>query len=393
MTQTLEAPAQELAKQGSNGNGATVPATVSRAIAPPIVTDDGQFANILDASKFSHLQRVAQLFASSGLVPVHFQGNTANCFIALQMAMRMGVDPFMFMQNTYIVYGRPGMEAKLAIALINSSGLFTDSLDYEIEGGPDPKSPNYRVRAFAIRKTTGKRVDGPWIDWGMVKAEEWHSKKGSKWPTIPGVMFQYRAAMFFGRLHCPERLMGMQTVDELRDTGELAPIESGQSVNRAEALYNKITNRPVSEGQQFVPNPDVLAQAESESTQPLESPAEQLKAHDFSVTTPVGVDPATGEATDDQEHKGAAEAQRIRIAELCEQEWTQFLDGWYGMVKEQASREVFDKCVSMIRKSSPGAVEESTKARDKRMQWVEASLSNRIKWDKGLILPSKQEQA
>ncbi len=185
---------------------------------PIAVIDEGQFANLLDTGRFNHLWRVAQLFADSGLVPQHFQGQPANCFIAVQMAVRMGVDPFMFMQNTYIVHGRPGMEAKLAIALINSSGLFTDSLDYEIVG-TDPFAKDYKVRCTAFRKSTGKLIEGPWIDWNIVRAEKWDAKEGSKWKTMPGMMFMYRAATWFGRTHCPERLMGMMTADEQEDIG------------------------------------------------------------------------------------------------------------------------------------------------------------------------------
>ena len=183
------------------------------------VSDESEFANLLDTSKFEHLYRVATMFSKSQLVPEHFRGKEADCMIACQMAVRLKVDPFMFMQNTYVVHGKPGMQASLAIALINSAGIFENSLDYEIDdpAGKGPMDPNYRVRAFAVRRDTKKRVDGPWVDWKVVKAEGWYDKSGSKWKTMPGMMFTYRAASWFGRLHCPERLMGMQTADELDD--------------------------------------------------------------------------------------------------------------------------------------------------------------------------------
>lgn len=189
----------------------------------------------MDSDRFAHLQRVATLFASSQLVPSHFQNNAANCFIAMQMAMRMHVDPFMFMQNCYIVYGRPGIEAKLAIALVNSSGLFSESLSYEVRGGPNPMDGTYSVRAWTKRKSGVDAVYGPWITWELVKAERWdQAKKGrdgkpdtpSKWTTMPEIMFPYRAGMFFARLYCPERLMGMQTLDELDDIEPPKRVES-----------------------------------------------------------------------------------------------------------------------------------------------------------------------
>ncbi len=212
--------AQGIEKAAENGNGTTK--AIAQATAAPalriLTTDDSPFANLLDTAKFDHLWRVANVFARSRLVPVHYQDKPEDCFIGVQMAIRLKVEPFMFLQNTYVVHGRPGMEAKLAIALINSSGLFEDSLDYEIDG-ENPNDPKYRVRAFAVRKSTGKRIDGPWIDWALVKAEKWDTKEGSKWRSIPGMMFCYRSATFFGRLHCPERLMGMLTADEVEDIG------------------------------------------------------------------------------------------------------------------------------------------------------------------------------
>lgn len=194
-----------------------------------IVHDDGQFAVLLDTAKFEHMWRIATMFAKTELIPKHFQNKPEDTFIVCQMAIRCGIDPMTMLQNTYIVHGRPGIESKLAIALVNTSGLFEDSLDYEIEGD-DPSNKGYRVRCYAVRKSTGKRVEGPWIDWALVKAEGWDSKQGSKWKTMPALMFQYRAAMFFARLHCPERLLGMQTADELED------VEANREPKRVEAI-------------------------------------------------------------------------------------------------------------------------------------------------------------
>lgn len=182
----------------------------------PVVVDSGEFAGLMDTARFNQGWRIARMFSETQLVPKHFQGKPADCFVGMQMAFRLGVDPLMMLQNTYIVHGRPGIEAKLAIALINTSGMFADPLDYEVEGD-DPHKDGYRVRAVAVRKSTGKEIKGPWIDWKMVRAEGWDKKDGSKWKTMPAQMFLYRAATFFGRLYCPERLMGMQTADELQD--------------------------------------------------------------------------------------------------------------------------------------------------------------------------------
>lgn len=206
-----------------------------------VSTGDSSFSNLTDPGKFEQLQRVAKVYAHCALVPQHYRGKLADCIIACQMAMRLDVDPMMFLQNTYVVSGRPGMEAKLVIALVNSSGLFRDPLDYEVEGD-NPAKDGYRVRCVAVRKGTGKVVYGPWVDWAMVKAEKWNGRTGSKWLTMPDLMFRYRAAAFFARLNCPERLMGMQTVDELEDVHDrrVVPNEAAQPQSSAEVLRSKL---------------------------------------------------------------------------------------------------------------------------------------------------------
>jgi len=162
--------------------------------------------------------RYATALSKSTFVPQQYQGNPGDCLIAIDISMRLGVHPLAFLQNSYVVHGRPGMESKLVITLINKSALFTDPLDYEVVGD-DPFDKDYRVRAYATRNSTGKVLYGPWITWKTVKGEGWDKKPGSKWVTIPEMMFHYRAASWFANKHCPEIKMGLDTVDELADIG------------------------------------------------------------------------------------------------------------------------------------------------------------------------------
>lgn len=177
-----------------------------------VVQDTGMFANLLDTNRFKQMYSIAKLFAASELVPTQYQGHPANCMVALQMAFRMQVDPMMFMQNTYIVHGRPGIEAKLAIALVNSRGPFTGPIQWKFDGSGKSR----KCVAYATHKITGEVCEAE-VSWAMVEAEGWDKKPGSKWKTIPDLMFQYRSAMFLARLYCPEVLLGMHSADELAD--------------------------------------------------------------------------------------------------------------------------------------------------------------------------------
>ena len=180
------------------------------------MVDNGKHT-LANPAAFDQAWRAAKLFASSDLVPKDYRDKAANCFIAMEMADRMGINPFAVMQNLCVINGRPAMEAKLIIALVNDSNLFVDPIEYEIDG-EDPHDDKYRVRAFAVMSKTGKTCYGPWITWKMVKGEGWHSKSGSKWQTMPSIMFLYRAASFFAKIYAPNITMGMQSREEMEDS-------------------------------------------------------------------------------------------------------------------------------------------------------------------------------
>lgn len=171
-------------------------------------------AGFFDLQAFELIQRVSKAFASSDLVPKQYQGNLANCMIAMDMAQRIGANPLMVMQNLYIVHGTPGWSSKFLIATINASGRYS-SLRYEWKG--EPGSDDYACRAWAVERETSERLNGIWVTWKMVKAEGWDSKNGSKWKTMPDQMFVYRAAAFWQRAYAPELGMGLVTAEELGD--------------------------------------------------------------------------------------------------------------------------------------------------------------------------------
>ena len=181
-----------------------------------VKTDNGKPA-LYNPAAFDQIWRASKLFASSDLVPAAYKGKPENCFIAIEMADRMGISPFAMLQSLVIIQGKPSMEAKLIIALVNDSGIFEDPLEYETVGD-DPHAKDYRVRCFAKMRKTGKLCLGPWITYQMAEGEGWLSKGGSKWKTMPSIMFMYRAASFFAKVYCPNITMGMQTREELEDS-------------------------------------------------------------------------------------------------------------------------------------------------------------------------------
>lgn len=183
------------------------------------------------------LYRLAAAYSKSRIVPEHYQSKykpsgeliqdaTPDCFIACQMALRLGIDPLAYMQASYIVHGKPGIEAKLATALLNTSGKIKGRLRYKFER---EKGKAVACTATALDAETGDEVSAT-VTWEMAVAEGWTTKTGSKWKTMPDVMFQYRAATILIRLYYSEVLMGIATVEELDDL----PVSTPQATTLAE---------------------------------------------------------------------------------------------------------------------------------------------------------------
>jgi hypothetical protein len=164
-----------------------------------------------DKQVFEHAQRVAKMMTASSLVPKEYQNNIPNIMIALEMANRIGASPLMVMQNLNIIQGRPSWSSQFIIAALNSCKRFSP-LRFTMSGEGD----DYGCTAWAT-DATGEKLEGPKVSWKMAKEEGWATKGGSKWKTMPELMFRYRAAAFFGRLYAPDVLMGMGDVGEAED--------------------------------------------------------------------------------------------------------------------------------------------------------------------------------
>lgn len=191
-----------------------------------------QFNAFSNIEAFEAAQRMAKPLAASDLVPKEFRNNIGSCLIALNIANRIGADPFLVMQNLYIVYGKPSFSSSFLIACFNQCGRYT-AIRYEMFG--ERGTDSWGCKAYTTEKATGERVVGSEVTIGMAKAEGWWSKKDkngretSKWQTMPELMLHYRAAAFLIRVEAPEIALGFQTTEEVRDVIDIT--DTAQVVN------------------------------------------------------------------------------------------------------------------------------------------------------------------
>lgn len=279
---------------------------------------------------FEALQRMARMITRSSLVPKDFQGeaNLGSAAIAVDMALRMKVNPLMVMQNLYIVEGRPSWSSQFIIAAINTCGKFSHlHFDIRDEGEKivkwqyfykDKKSGETRERsgeetihdfscvAWAIDKATGEKLSSPAVSIEMAVREGWYTKRGSKWKTMPEVMLRYRAASFFGRLYAPELLVGISTAEEVEDSVDYVQQPDGSFAPAAEEAAPTITTA------------DIAAQVEQAPPSPQQKQPQPAEAQTQQEAAPA---PQTEAAADREAEKKTKEAaledMRSETVQLC----------------------------------------------------------------------------
>lgn len=177
----------------------------------------------------TNILETAKMLSESTIVPVSYQHRPENCYIALEIANRMNTPVIAIMQNLYVVQGKPVFSGSACASMVQNNPKLCDvELVYVGKEGTD----DWGAYVTAKNKRTGKVIKGSTVTIGTAKAEGWYNKNGSKWKTMPEMMLGYRAFAWFARLHCPDVLMGFQTVEEAEDI-------SSTQTNSVANPYNK----------------------------------------------------------------------------------------------------------------------------------------------------------
>ena len=191
-----------------------------------VVQEEKQIDITRETLGMEKLMDMSTMLAKSTIVPITYQNRPENCFIALDMASRMGVSPLVVMQNLYVIQGKPSFSGSAIASMILSNPKFTNvDLVYVGEEGKD----TWGAYVTAQKVRDGKIVKGGTVTIGTAKKEGWYQKTGSKWQTMPEIMLAYRAYAWFGRVYCPELLMGLQSTEEIYDVG--TPVETATNLN------------------------------------------------------------------------------------------------------------------------------------------------------------------
>lgn len=188
---------QELMTMDNQGNEVKVRGEVQREVL--------SMKELLDMSA---------MLAKSTIVPINYQNRPENCFVALDMASRMNISPMVVMQNLYVIQGKPSWSGSAIASMIRSHKHYKN---VELNYTGTPNTDSWGAYVTAERVSDGKVIKGGTVTIATAKKEGWFQKTGSKWQTMPEQMLGYRAYAWFGRIYCPEVMMGLQTTEEVAD--------------------------------------------------------------------------------------------------------------------------------------------------------------------------------
>lgn len=225
----------------------------------------------------SELWRFSQMIASSDLAPKNYVGKPANCAVAIEMGMELGLRPMQALQNIAVVNGRPSIYGDAALALVKTSGLCQRHRE-QFEGQPY----NDDFRAVVTTQRVGEEPHVEEFSVADAKRAKLWGKTGP-WTEYPRRMLQMRARSYALRNVYPDVLLGTLTSEEAGDWIETtatpvdqAPAaESGPAqppapaATKADALRERIAARRAPAGE--MPGGDMPG-GEAQEAQP--APAE-----------------------------------------------------------------------------------------------------------------------
>jgi hypothetical protein len=156
--------------------------------------------------------RLADMMASSDLVPKDFRNKPGNVLIAMQWGQEIGLKPLQALQNIAIINGRPCLWGDAVLALVRSSPLCEYVLE---EMGTDG------VAICRVKRRGEPEQIRTFSDLDAKVAGL--SNKDGPWKTAPKRMKQMRARSFALRDVFTDILKGMDIAEVAMDYTELAP--------------------------------------------------------------------------------------------------------------------------------------------------------------------------
>jgi len=167
--------------------------------------------------------RLADMMASSQLVPKHLQNQPADCFMVIEQASRWRMSPFAVGQSTSVISGKLMFEGKLVVAAVHNSGLLSRRLSFDFEGEGE-------YLAVVVSGTIHGEQEPRTV---RVMLHEVKTQN-SMWTKQPQQQLCYSGARVWARRHAPEVMLGVYVPEEFSEADQQQPAERNVSPRREE---------------------------------------------------------------------------------------------------------------------------------------------------------------
>lgn len=154
--------------------------------------------------------KLAEIMATSDLVPKDYRGKPGNVLVAVQMGMELGLKPMAAIQNIAVINGRPSIYGDVLLGLVKTHPQF-DGIVETLDKATMTATCEIRRRGHAMVVRTFSKADAE-------KARLW-GKEGP-WTHYPERMLLMRARGFACRDQFPDALRGISLREEAQDIAE-----------------------------------------------------------------------------------------------------------------------------------------------------------------------------
>jgi len=172
---------------------------VSSAIA--VGTGGISFQNAGEVMEYAKMMAV-----SGSAVPKHLRGQPGACLGIIDDAIRFQTSPYALARKSYFVNDNLAYEAQVLAGIVNAHAPLKQRPQIAYEGDG----------ADRICIVTGEFKDGAVRDYRSPRIGSITPKNSPLWKNDPDQQLAYYSLRGFARRHCPEILLGIYDVEEMR---------------------------------------------------------------------------------------------------------------------------------------------------------------------------------
>lgn len=160
-------------------------------------------------NSWNDMQRMAQAFSTSSLIPAHLKGKFADVLVILQQSKELGIGPMQGLNGINVIQGKPSVSPELQLALVRSAvpdAYIKVEVDHE------------KLVAKCTAAPSRDRMDEGYTSlWDMKRAKEMGLDTKDNYRKQPATMLKWRAIGEALRTVFPHVTKGLYNFEEADD--------------------------------------------------------------------------------------------------------------------------------------------------------------------------------